>query len=71
MKYSPHEYQTYATNFILTHPVSAILLDMGLGNCGQAVDNAYKADPAGIIKGLRECAHNICYSILNYTDVVK
>lgn len=31
MKYSPHEYQTYATNFILTHPVSAILLDMGLG----------------------------------------
>lgn len=31
MKYSPHEYQTYATNFILTHPVSAVLLDMGLG----------------------------------------
>ena len=31
MKYNPHEYQTYATNFILDHPVSAILLDMGLG----------------------------------------
>jgi SNF2 family DNA or RNA helicase len=31
MKYTPHEYQTYATNFILTHPVSAVLLDMGLG----------------------------------------
>ena len=31
MKYSPHEYQTYATNFILTHPGSAVLLDMGLG----------------------------------------
>ena len=31
MKYNPHEYQTYATNFILAHPVSAILLDMGLG----------------------------------------
>lgn len=31
MKYSPHDYQTYATNFILTHPVSAVLLDMGLG----------------------------------------
>ena len=31
MKYSPHDYQTYATNFILTHPVAAILLDMGLG----------------------------------------
>jgi ERCC4-related helicase len=31
MKYSPYEYQKYATNFILEHPVSAILLDMGLG----------------------------------------
>ena len=31
MKYNPHEYQTYATDFILTHPVSAILLSMGLG----------------------------------------
>lgn len=31
MKYNPHEYQKYATNFILEHPVSAILLDMGLG----------------------------------------
>ena len=31
MKYKPHEYQTYATDFILTHPVAAILLSMGLG----------------------------------------
>ena len=31
MKYVPHEYQTYATNFILTHPISAILIQMGLG----------------------------------------
>ena len=31
MKYSPHDYQKYATDFILTHPISAILLDMGLG----------------------------------------
>lgn len=31
MKYSPHEYQTFAADFILEHPVSAILLDMGLG----------------------------------------
>ena len=31
MKYKPHEYQTYATEFILTHPVAAILLEMGLG----------------------------------------
>ena len=31
MKYVPHNYQTYATGFILEHSVSAILLDMGLG----------------------------------------
>ena len=31
MKYSPHNYQTYATDFILEHPVSAVFLDMGLG----------------------------------------
>jgi len=31
MKYSPHEYQRFATNFILEHPISAVLLDMGLG----------------------------------------
>jgi len=31
MKYEAHDYQNYATNFILEHPVSAILLDMGLG----------------------------------------
>ena len=31
MKYNPHNYQTYATDFILNHPVSAVFLDMGLG----------------------------------------
>lgn len=31
MKYNPHDYQTYATDFILKHPVAAVLLDMGLG----------------------------------------
>ena len=31
MNYCPHEYQKYATQFILDHPVSAIFLDMGLG----------------------------------------
>lgn len=31
MKYNPHKYQTYATEYILSHPVSAIFLDMGLG----------------------------------------
>ena len=31
MKYVPHDYQAYATQFILDHPVAAVLLDMGLG----------------------------------------
>ena len=31
MQYNPHHYQKYATDFILLHPVSAILLQMGLG----------------------------------------
>lgn len=31
MKYSPHDYQRYATEFIIAHPISALLLDMGLG----------------------------------------
>ena len=31
MKYNPHNYQTYATDFILTHPVCCLMLDMGLG----------------------------------------
>lgn len=31
MKYSPHDYQRYAAEFIIAHLVSALLLDMGLG----------------------------------------
>ena len=31
MRYVPHDYQRYATDFILAHPEAAVLLDMGLG----------------------------------------
>lgn len=31
MKYEPHNYQNYAINYIETHPIAAVLLDMGLG----------------------------------------
>lgn len=31
MKFIPHDYQRYAAEFIITHPISALLLDMGLG----------------------------------------
>ncbi len=31
MKYKAHDYQQYATDFIIEHPVSCLILDMGLG----------------------------------------
>lgn len=31
MKYSPHNYQAYAIEYIETHPIAAVFLDMGLG----------------------------------------
>ena len=31
MQYQPHDYQKYATRFIVEHPVAAVLLQMGLG----------------------------------------
>lgn len=31
MKFAPHDYQAYAIDYIETHPVAAVLLDMGLG----------------------------------------
>lgn len=31
MKYKPHDYQQYAIDYICSHPIAAVLLDMGLG----------------------------------------
>ena len=31
MRYEAHDYQKYATDFILTHPIAAVFLEMGLG----------------------------------------
>jgi SNF2 family DNA or RNA helicase len=31
MNFEPHDYQRYAIDYIETHPVAAVLLDMGLG----------------------------------------
>ena len=31
MKYAPHSYQAYAIEYIETHPISTVFLDMGLG----------------------------------------
>ena len=42
MQYVPHDYQAYATEFILSHPEAAILLDMGLG---KSADRSRRALP--------------------------
>ena len=31
MKYKAHDYQQYAINYILEHPIAAVILGMGLG----------------------------------------
>ena len=31
MKFIPHDYQEYATEFVLEHPYCGLILDMGLG----------------------------------------
>ncbi len=41
MKYEAHEYQRYATEFILEHPVSAVFLEMGLGKSVIALTALY------------------------------
>lgn len=37
MQYNPHDYQQYTINYILTHPIAAVLLDMGLGKTSIAL----------------------------------
>lgn len=31
MRYIPHDYQNYCTEYIKSHPIAALFLDMGLG----------------------------------------
>ena len=31
MKFIPHDYQKFATDFVLSHPYCGQILDMGLG----------------------------------------
>ncbi|MGM9937621.1 MAG: DEAD/DEAH box helicase [Candidatus Ornithomonoglobus sp.] len=37
MIYNPHDYQKYAIKYIETHPIAAVLLDMGLGKTSIAL----------------------------------
>ena len=38
MKYKPHDYQQYAADFIATHPIAAVILQMGLGKTACTLD---------------------------------
>lgn len=38
MIYNPHDYQRYATEFILSHPIAAVILQMGLGKTVSTLD---------------------------------
>lgn len=43
-----------------------LMLEMGLQQSESVLSKAYKADPVGTGNAMRECAHNICYVIVNY-----
>ena len=45
------------------------MLEMGIRKSMKVIKAKYKTDPAGITAGLRNSVHNICYAIVNYTDL--
>ena len=60
MQYKPHDYQRYATQFILDHPVAAILLDMGLGKSvitltaiNELINNRFEVNRVLVVAPLR------------------
>ena len=42
-----------------------LMLEMGMQNSVGKLNKAYKADPVGMSWALRDCAHNVCYAIVN------
>ena len=42
MKFVPHEYQRYCTEYIKTHPIAALFLDMGLGKTVKVGELSYE-----------------------------
>ena len=54
MQYKPHDYQAYATRFIVENPVSAVFLDMGLGKTVITLSAIYELglDRFEVSKGL-------------------
>ena len=50
MKYIPYDYQSKATDFIVAHPISALLLDMGMGKSSITLTAIKKLKDLGKIK---------------------
>ncbi|GAB2547160.1 DEAD/DEAH box helicase [Gracilibacillus alcaliphilus] len=42
MQFKPHDYQVYATNFIVNNPIAAIFLEMGLGKSAITLSAIYE-----------------------------
>lgn len=48
-----------------------LMLEMGLQNSVGVLKKAYRRDPVGVAYGLRRCAHNICFAIVNMTNLCE
>ena len=76
MRYNPHEYQRYAINFIKEHPVSAILLDMGMGKTSivlaalnDLMFDSFEVSKVLIIAPLRVAKHTWSAEILKWDQL--
>ena len=63
MNFQPHSYQSFAVDFILSHPIAAVLLDMGLGKTvitltaiEQLIHDRYEVSRVLVIAPLRVAA---------------
>lgn len=73
--YRPHSYQQYAIDFIISHPIAAILLDMGMGKTSltlQAIKilmyELFEANKILIIAPLRVAKHTWPGEIEKFSD---
>lgn len=46
-----------------------LMLEMGIASSARTFNKLYKADPVGLTIGLRERVHNLCYVIVNETNL--
>lgn len=74
MKYNPHPYQKYATDFIIAHPIAAIFLDCGMGKTSLTLLailmllDSFEVRKVLIIAPLRVAKHTWKDEILKWDD---